>query len=35
MRAQPSTQFELPLGLVLNAPVGRFETSAQVAQMLE
>ena len=33
MRARPSTQFELPLGPVFDAPVGRFETCAQVTQM--
>ena len=35
MRARPSTQFELTLDPVLDAPVGRFETGAQVAQVLE
>ena len=31
MRAQPSTHFELPLGPVFDATVGRFETCAQVS----
>ena len=35
MRAQPSTQFELPPGPVFDARVGRFETCALVAQVLE
>ena len=35
MRARPSTQFELSLGPVFDAPFGRFETCVQVAQMLE
>ena len=32
MRAQPSTQFELPLGPVFEAPVGRFETFAPMLE---
>ena len=32
MRAPPSTQSELPLGFVINASVGRFQTRAQAAR---
>ena len=35
MRAQPSTQFELSLDFVFDAPDGRFKTCAQDMQMLE
>ena len=35
MRAQPSTPFELPLGIVFDAPIGRFKTCVQDAQILE
>ena len=33
MRAQPSTHFELPLGPVFDAPVGRLVTCASCANI--
>ena len=35
MRAQPSTQFELSLGSVIDAPVGRLKICEQLAQILK
>ena len=35
MRAQPSTQFELSLGSVIDAPVGRLKTCEPVGQFVE